>query len=153
MLEEFEKLKITGSFGLSCGIEFDILSIEYGDGYHDSALVGSEEGTRSWQLIYKVLPGSQDGMIQVSDTVLQPRSDYLWDFVCRRMKEGNSSFILTCPRDGKDYLVGFVEPRTTYEMFAVRLFSTGLLIKQRRERGVASLDDSSLGVSENTDSF
>jgi hypothetical protein len=151
MAEEFERLQEIGSFGLSCSIGFDILEADYGDGYDDSALVGSTEGTRGWQLVYKVLPGTMDSPVEVSDAELQSRADYLWNFFCRHKAGGNTSFTITCPRDGKDYLAKFVEHEMTYEMFAVKLFSTGLQLRQRRERGVATLDDSSLGESENTD--
>jgi len=46
-----------GDFGLSEEIDFRILEFSFGDGYEDSALVGSTEGTLSWKLVRKVLPG------------------------------------------------------------------------------------------------
>ena len=146
---QLEHLQEIGSFGLTCDIEFSILEIDYGDGYDDSALIGSSLGTRSWRFLYKVLPGTMDSPVQVGAATLQSRADYIWDFFCRRKAEGNGSFTLTCPRDGKRYLAKFVDHKLSYEMFMTKLFSSGLSIKQRRERGVNVLEDGSLGEFEN----
>jgi hypothetical protein len=145
-MSELEELKEIGSFGLTCDIAFSILEIDYGDGHDDSSLVGSSLGTRSWKLVYKTLPGTMDSPVQVTDALLESRADYLWNFFCRRKAEGNSSFILTCPRDGKRYLAKFVEHKLSYEMFATKLFSSGLSIQQRREAGVSMDVDGSLGA-------
>src|ERR1051325_1913681 len=123
---EYERLETIGSFGLTCAIGFDILEASFGDGYEDSALVGSSEGTRSWKLVYKVLPGTLDESAQGGTFSLQSRADYLWEFFCLRKSEGNASFWITCPRDGQDYLAKFVEHTLSYEMFMVKLYSTGL---------------------------
>jgi phage-related protein len=133
-METFERLLDIGNFGLVEEIEFQVLEAEYGDGYDDSALVGSSEGTRSWKLSYKVLPGSI-GNVQGGVFSAQSRADWLWDFFVRHKAAGNKSFIINSPRDGRDYLAKFAEHKLSYEIFMTRLYSTGIQLKQRRERG------------------
>jgi len=149
MAAQLERLKYIGSYGLDCQIEFDILEVDFGDGYDDSSLVGSSEGTRSWMLVFKVLPLTLDGAIEVPSQIdlnmMQSRADYLWGFFCRRKAEGNSSFILKCPKDNKLYLVKFIDHRLTYNHFMSRLFSSSLGIMQRRELGVSVDADGSRG--------
>ena len=144
-----EHLDYIGAFGLDVEIEFAILELDYGDGYDDSSLVGSTQGTRSWRLVFKVLPATFDGAIPVAPEIdsrmLQSRADYLWDFFCRHKARGNASFSLTCPKDEKKYLGKFVEHKLTYTLFMTKLFSSGVLIRQRREAGVSVDVDGSLG--------
>jgi phage-related protein len=135
-MPDYERLEVIGSFGLSCVIGFDILEASFGDGYEDSALVGSSEGTRAWKLVFKVLPGVLDRSTQGGTFTIESRADYLWDFFVRRKAEGNSSFWITCPRDNQDYLAKFVEHTLSFDMFMIKLFSTGLSLQQRRERAV-----------------
>ena len=149
MAIERETLLEIGNFGLSAGIRFDIVEQEMGDGYDYSILTGSSAGLRSWALVFKVLPGTKDGGIVIGDEV-QSRADYLWDFFLARKAEANSSFILPCPKDGKSYLVKFLEHELSYEMFACQLFSSGVKLQQRREVGVNTLGDGSLGEFEET---
>lgn len=144
-MKEFEELKYIGSFGLVCSISFDYIEHQFGDGYDETLVVGSSTGLREWQLKYKVLPGTLDRPIQLDNGDLLSRADYLWDLFNRLKADGNKSLIITCPRDGKRYLAKIVEPKLSYEMFMVKLFSSGLTLRQRRERGVATLDDGSLG--------
>lgn len=144
MANERETLLEIGNFGLSTGIRFELVEQEMGDGYDYSILTGSSAGLRSWALVFKVLPGTLDGGIDLGDEV-QSRADYLWNFFLRRKAEANSSFKLVDPKDGKSYLVKFLEHELSYEMFAGQLFSSGVKLVQRREVGVNTLDDGSLG--------
>jgi hypothetical protein len=148
---QFETLKEIGNYGLSEGISFTILEIDYGEGYDDSALIGSDQGTRNWRLVFKSLLGTLDYPVQLNSGDLQSRADYIWDFFCRHKAAGNKSFRMVSPRDGKVYLAKFLEHTLTYEMFAIKLFSTGLVIQQRRERGVNESEDRSIGSVENPD--
>lgn len=133
MPEEYEQLELLGSFGLEEEISFDFLEADYGDGYEDSALIGSAAGLRAWRLKYNVLPGTLDNAPEAGPLSMQSRADYLWDFFCQRKAEGNKPFIITSLRDGQQYLVKFVEHKLTYTMFMVKLFSTGLSLRQRRD--------------------
>ena len=152
MIAGFEKLEEIGDFGLECGIEFAVIKQKLGDGYSNRLLIGSNLGTLDWRLVFNVLPGTLDGGIMFEND-LQARADYLWEFFCRHMARASASFIFTDPRTGKDYLAGFAENRLTYREFAVKLFSSGIALEYRREQGVATLEDGSLGILENTDSF
>jgi hypothetical protein len=123
-----------GSFGFTEAISFRVLEFSYGDGYEDSALIGSTDGTRSWKLTYKVLPGFK-GQAQGGVFSAQSRADYLWNFFCDRMAAGNESFKFISPKDGKLYLAAFAETTLSYELFMTKLYTTGISLKQRREKG------------------
>jgi len=123
-----------GSYGLSEQVEFRVLEFSFGDGYEDSALVGSTEGTLSWKLTFNVLPGAL-GQERCGPLSVESRADYLWNFFCDRMAAGNETFKFISPRNGRMYLAAFAETKLSYEMFAARLFSSGISLKQRREQG------------------
>lgn len=134
---DFERLLFQGDFGWTEEIEFQVLEADYGDGYDDGALIGSTEGTRSWKLTYKVLhSGINATPGEPAIFSAQSKATYLWNFFCRQMSQGNKSFIIRSLKDGKDYLAAFVDKKLSYEMFASRLYTTGVQLKQRRERGV-----------------
>jgi hypothetical protein len=134
-LSTAETLLEIGSFGLTEEIEFRVLEFGYGDGYEDGVLIGSTEGTLAWKLVFKVLPGFI-GQAQGGVFSAESRADYLWDFFCRRMAEGNGSFKLISPRSGQMYLAAFAETKLSYELFMTKLFTSGVTLKQRREPGV-----------------
>lgn len=150
-MEQYERLQDIGSFGLSVSIKFDMFKAKLGDGYRKSALISSSLGTRSWKLVYKTLPGTMDNPIQVTDVLLQSRADYIWDLFCRCKAGGDLPIIIVCPRNGKDYCAVFEEDELTYEMFSTKLFSSGLSLGQYRTKGLKTLEDGSLGVSDNPD--
>jgi hypothetical protein len=140
------RLKHTGWFGLRAEIDFAEQVLQLSLRRRAVIEVDDSRGVRSWQLVYKVLPGTLDGPITLDSGDIQSRADYLWDFFCERKGgEGPQSFIITCPRDGKDYLAVFTETKLSYEMFNVRLFTTGLGIIQVDEDDVNTLEDGSLG--------
>jgi len=149
MYEEFERLQEIGSFGLTCEGEAAIFECEYNDGYDDSAIANSDQLTLGWKLVFKVLPGTKDNGFLNNAGEIESRADYLWNFFLRRKQEGNSSFIIECPRTRKLFLAKFAEHRISYEMFATCLYSSGLTLKQRRERGTELNPDGSLIVTEN----
>jgi phage-related protein len=124
-----------GDFGLSEQIDFRVLEFSFGDGYEDSALVGSTEGTLSWKLTFKVLPGFLGQEIS-GPLSAESRAEYLWNFFKDRMAAGNETFKFISPRDGRMYLAAFAETKLSYELFAVKMFSSGISLKQRREPGV-----------------
>ena len=133
--------------------EYAILSADMGDGYYQSALVGSPLGLMTWRIKYDHLarfPNRSQGPLS-----MEAASRYLWKFFRARMGEGNSSFVIATkdPADDerKDWLVGFVETKLTYREFKQRFYQTGIEIRQRRERGVNFNPDGSLGESLNPD--
>lgn len=146
MQSEFPRLEYVVLDAHEVAIDFALFSADFGDGYQTSALVGSPHGLKSWQITYghlKRTPHRAKGRFSQEAT-----ADYLWDFFMQRMREGNSPFIVRCPRDGKDYLASFTETKLGYkEAFKNRFYTTGIAITQRRVRGVISNEDGSLGVS------
>lgn len=148
---EYERLKDIGSFGLTCSIGFAFLKAQFGDGFRKSALVGSAAGTRSWKLVYKTLPDTRDGGFLTNAGEIQSRANYLWELFCSCKAAGDLPDIITCPRDGKDYMAVFDDDALSYEMFSHRLFSTGLNLSQYRAQEINTLEDGSLGASDNPD--
>jgi hypothetical protein len=149
----FERLEYVVLDGQEVDIEFAVLSAQFGDGHGARALVGSPAGLRTWRIKYDHLarqPHRRTGRFSVESA-----ASYLWGFWCDRMAEGNSSFVRSFvdPRDNKrkDWLVGFTETKLTYTEFRQRFYTTGIEVRQRRERGVNFLDDGSLGEHTNPD--
>ena len=122
-------------------IAFDVFSAEMGDGYRQSALVGSPSGLRTWRLSYPHLSRSPDRKIgRFSE---ESKADYLWDFFCERMAEGNAPFVLIWRK--KRWLVGFTDTKLSYKSaFRARFYTSGIEVGQRREAGVDFNDDGSL---------
>jgi hypothetical protein len=146
----FPRLEYVVLDGHEIGVEYDILEADMGDGYAESALVGSPHGLLSVSLTYNHLARSPH----------RPRgrfsreavADYLWEFFCARMREGNAPFIVRFMRDRKDYLFRFREKKLGYrEAFNQRFYTTGIELIQARARGVNTLEDGSLGESVNPD--
>jgi hypothetical protein len=151
-MPEFPRLQFTGSYGFDCEVAFAIIRQELGDGYGNRLLTGSSAGIPGWRLAMNVLPGTPDGGIEVAGDIIS-REKYIWDFYIARGAEASGSFILTDPRSGRDYLVGFAENKLSYKNFGIKLYSTGLPLEYRREPGVPTLEDGSLGLMENPDSI
>lgn len=136
----YEELQERGMYGIQESIDFAVLEADLGDGYDRSALVGSSLGTREWKLTWSALPQSGETVSYNGATLF--RADYLWEFYSQRMREGNSSFIIQSPVTNQKYLAKFIDKRLTYELFSLKLFSTGISVKQRRETGVTVFDAS-----------
>lgn len=147
--QAFPRLEYVVLDSHECKIAFSVFEASFGDGYGAGALVGSPDGLISGRLSYGHLaryPHRQTGRFS-----REAVADYIWDFFCARMREGNSPFIIRFARDKKDYLVAFTETELTYREFKQRFYQTGLAYQQRRVKGVSTLADGSLGVSENPD--
>jgi len=150
---EFPKLEYVVLDGQEVEAEHSILSADMGDGYYESAVVGSPLGLMTWRIRYDHLaryPHRRKPPLSI-----EAASSYLWKFFRARMAEGNSSFVIATkdPADEvrKDWLVGFTETKLTYREFKRRFYQTGIEVRQRRETGVNFLDDGSLGEALNPD--
>jgi hypothetical protein len=139
----YEILQDVGSFGGQEGIRFEIIEVEYGSGYDDSALVGHPDGIRFFRLGWNVLPRYQGGSIDPGfGWDLQPKAIYLYRFFCRHKAAGNKSFYVLSHLTDELVLVKFVEHEMTFEEFTAYLFSVqGLTLQQRRERRVPGLEE------------
>ena len=149
------RLKYLGHFSLSVALKHASVVIKLSLRRRIEVTVDDTRGVRSWKLTYKSLPGTPDGPIELdgdegigaAETLL-PREKYVWDFFNARKGGEVKSFIITCPRDGKDYLVVFDDAEITFETFAVRLYSTGLTLVQVDEADMPTLEDGSLDLEE-----
>jgi hypothetical protein len=151
---EYERLQKIGDFGLTASIRFEMVSRRMGRGRRRTVLFGDRTGLRSWKLVYKVLPDTQDGPVQTTPAELESRANYIWNLFCRS-KTGHADVdrpvIVTCPRDGKDYLAVFTDHELSYEMFMAKLYSSGLQLEQTTRPDVNTLPDGSLGEPGNPD--
>ncbi len=148
-MSERPRLEEVGDFGLTRTIRFAEERLPLGLKRRMRARLDDVRGALSWRLVFKVLPKSSDGGIWLDEVTLLSRADYLFYFFCARKREARESFIIRCPTDGKDYLAAFVDSELTYEMFSARLFSSGVQIEQVDEADIYTLDDGSLGNSDN----
>jgi len=127
-----QRLKILGQFDLECAIEFAELERDYGDGYDSTVRVGHSEGLKTYRLVYKALPQTQGQSILDDETMTQKKqADYLWDFFVKRKQDGEA-FIIKDPRTETDIDVKFAERRLSYQMFALKLYSTGIALREWR---------------------
>lgn len=128
-------------------IEFNTLRNDLGDGYRSQVLFGSNTGLRSWSLrlptlaSLEVLPNTVTGIN--GETV--SREQAIWDLFCEQQVTG-TPFVYTSPRNGQYYLVEFVDEKLTYEQMRVKIYSTGIELRQVRISGesvfnVAAVDD------------
>jgi len=117
-------------------IAFNTLRNDLGDGYRSQVLFGSNTGLRSWSLrlptlaSIDVLPNTVTGINGESVS----REQYVWDLYCEQQVTGDP-FVYTSPRNGQYYLVEFVDEKLTYEQARVKLYSTGLELRQVRISG------------------
>lgn len=139
-MSEFERLDLSGLNLTETSIDFagTILSADYGSGYEDTAVVGL--AAREWVLEAAVLPDTDEYLIQGGHGI-ETRAAYLWNFYVRHMEAGRRPFWVRDQKDGRDYLVKFLDERLTYEVFTAVLYSAGLQLRQRRVRGVESPSD------------
>lgn len=149
------RLKYLGHFSLSLTIKHASVVLKMALRRRIEVTVDDPRGVRSWRLTYKVLPGTPEGPIELDGdegigaaATLLPRATYVWDFFNARKGGEVKSFIITCPRDGKDYLVVFEDTELTLETFNVRLYSTGLTLVQVDEPDMPTNEDGSLDLEE-----
>lgn len=146
--------------------EWTVLTADFGDGFEAGATVGHPEGTRTWSMKIDVLPDTMDApaladdlepsflLTQGGDFVLTEGGDrivlerqstravYLWRFFRASKANGNQPFWIELedPDDGtrKKFLASFADNRLSYQVLCAKIYSTGLQLKQRRMRDVAS---------------
>jgi hypothetical protein len=148
----YERLQLIGSFGLTASLRFEMVTRKMGRGRRRSVLFGDRSGLRSWKLVYRVLNDTMDSPVPTTAALIESRADYLWNLF-QRCKTGyddvDRPFIITCLRDGKDYLVCFADNELSYEMFMTKLYSSGLTLEQTSRPDVNTLPDGSLGEATN----
>ena len=131
-MPSYQTLKLTGDFDLQVEIEFEEIQRYYGSGYDTTVRTGHSAGVLHFKLVYKVLSGSQGQKIHddESGTDKAP-ADYVWDAFVNRKADGQPFYIKN-PRTGTDVLVKFTDRRLSFTLFAVKLFSSGITLRQFR---------------------
>lgn len=125
-------------------IRFTELENDLGDGYSSQVLYGANTGLRSWKLKLptladtSVLPNTVTGVNGETTS----REAYVWDLFCSTKRTGQP-FVFTSPRNGQYFLVRFVDKELSYAKMRVKLYSTGVDLKQVRVEGESVF---SLGV-------
>lgn len=147
--------------------EWSVLTADFGDGYGAGAVVGDPRGTRTWSMQIDALPDSTENAPAIPDD-LEPafllteeasfllletggfiqlegqstRANYLWRFFRLSKAAGDEPFWIEVedPDDGvrKLFLASFVEHKLSYAILCAKLYSTGLVLRERRLRNVVS---------------
>lgn len=134
----YEELQTLGNLGATETIGFDRLRSSGGDGYLNSALIGSASGLRQWTLKFNALSAKGNKLISTNRGNLT-EADYLWDFYCRHQISG-APFIVKSPRSHQLYLAEFADESLSYEFLTHKLFTVGVKLAQRRVRGKSVFD-------------
>ncbi len=125
-------------------IRFEELENDLGDGYFSQALYGANTGLRSWKLKLGTLAHTDvlpNTVTDVSGATVS-REEYLWNLFCYTKVTGEP-FVFRSPRNGQYYLVRFADKELSYQKMRVKIYSTGVELKQIRIVGesVFSLPD------------
>jgi hypothetical protein len=144
----YDELDYRGNYTVTVSVAYIVLTTQYGDGYEDSAIIGSLGGLRSWALTYSALHRYPFG-VGAPQFVSQSRADYLYQFYCAKLAAGNEPFILFCPYALKRFLVKFADTSMTLTLMDTRLATastgdgssgssggSGVNLKQVRVAGV-----------------
>jgi hypothetical protein len=133
------------------GIAFTTLDNDLSDGYRSTRLYGSNTGVRKWKLTMPTLAALTVLPNTVTDIngASVSREEYIWSLFCENKVTG-TPFAYQCPRNGQYYLVDFEEEELNYKRMIVKLYSTGLTLRQRRLQGVTvfSVGDTSPGTAD-----
>lgn len=117
-------------------IRFEELENSLGDGYYSQTLYGANTGLRSWKLKLPTLAHTDvlpNTVTDVSGATVS-REEYLWNLFCYTKVTGEP-FVFTSPRDGQYHLVRFADKELSYQKMRVKIYSTGVELKQVRIPG------------------
>jgi hypothetical protein len=135
----YDQLKTDGFLFTQTAVAFALMKADFGDGYGKGALISDPAGLRRWSVKIDVLPDSDEHVPKVD---AQTRSEYLWNFFVASKRSGNYPFWLQDPKDEQFYLVEFVDDELSYDLLCVKVYSTGLQLRQRRVTDQATPVDS-----------
>jgi len=144
--ERIERLITEGFLFENTSVRGFNLTASYGDGFRESAVIGTPDGLREWKLKINVLPHF-DGEYLIDAGVYgrQTRALYFWEFYLRHnVANAFKPFWVRDPFLKRDYLAEIVEGKLDYEMLSARAYSTGLTLRQRRIPGLPTPGDAVL---------
>jgi hypothetical protein len=113
------------------------LENDLGDGYYAQTLIGANTGLRRWKLKLGTLASNQVPSITsgVTGTTLT-REQYLWELFMYTKVSGQP-FVFKSPRNGQYYFARFADKELSYQKMKVKIYSTGVELKQVRLPGEA----------------
>ena len=117
-------------------IKFNRLTNDLSNGYTSQVLFGSNTGLRTFTLKLPTLAHTDvlpNTVTDVSGATVS-REEYLWNLFCYTKVTGQP-FVFTSPRNGQYYLVRFADKELSYAKMRVKLYSTGVELKQVRVEG------------------
>lgn len=124
-------------------ISFAEYEIDLGeDGYYSSVMYGADTGLRRWNLKFPSVAAFAAATVTMKGVTTNPAT-YLWDLFCRSKVSG-VPFAVQSPRNDQYYLAKFAEKELTYQRMMVKLFSTGIQLKQVRVPGATVFDVSKM---------
>lgn len=121
------------------GIQYSTLDNELSDGYWSQILFGSAVGVRSFSL---TLPTLSDSLVDLVDGPYGEqltRRAYIRALHAFTVVEGKP-FVIKSVENGQYYLVRFADPKLSLQRMLVKLFTTGIELKQVRVPGVTVFD-------------
>lgn len=126
-------------------ISFTTLDNDLSDGYRSSVLFGSETGVRKWKLKFPTLAGSDIPVPTVTDIngTAVSREQYVRSLYSENKITG-TPFAYQDPASGQYYLVDFEDNDLSLARMRVKIYTTGLTLRQRRLQGVTIFDASKL---------
>lgn len=148
----YEELLLHGDWGLVEGINFGIVRHNMGGGFSRAVLTGTRTGERYWTLTFQTLRDTLDSPVTMPSGDIQAQATYLWDCFCRHKTgyvEVDRPLIITDLSTKKRFLARFADHSMERTLFMVKLFRSELKLVYARVPGFNTLDDGSVGDSEN----
>lgn len=122
-------------------ISFTTLDNNLSDGYRATSLFGSNTGVRKWTLKFPTLASLEVLSNTVTDIngAAVSREQYVRSLYAENKVTG-TPFAYQCPATGQYYLVDFEDDELSLARMRIKIYSTGLTLKQRRLTGVTIFD-------------
>jgi hypothetical protein len=120
-------------------LEIATIDNDLGDGYRSGLLTGASAGVRSWKITLgtlaslEVLPNTMTG----AKGEIISREQYLRSLFAENKVTGRPFVYDNTTLDGTEYVfVDFADRTLSMKRFAVKIYSTGVEIRERRLPGV-----------------
>ncbi len=108
------------------------------DGYRASIQTGFDAGTKSWKLTFPTLAHLDVLPTTLTDVngATVSREQYVWNLYTYNKTTGTPFVYLDPVLDDTYYFVDFADESLTYKRMKVKIYSSGITLKQRRLAGV-----------------
>ena len=139
----YETLQYIGSFDLEIvANSLGDVVIPHGGAMYEFFKLDSTQGQRGLNLKFKVLPQS-GSLIDAGDAYggQQNRFDYIWGIYQRNRVQGIKPIVVVGPDDSIARFYYFTEAQMSFNMFASKLFSSGVKLLQINLPGVTGPED------------